>query len=236
MRHRSAFWILFLIFAILGSASGQGAKPVVQTKESQAKMTGQLALQRLKEGNARFVAGKIRDNAFYRTEVAVTGKGQYPFAAFVSCIDSRVNVDSIFDLNNGDAFDVRVAGGAVGHDVLGSLEYATEEAGAKLIVVLGHSHCGGIKGACDDLHMGNLTGLLAKIRPAVQTVAKDWKDGEMNSKNDKFVEAVMHENVKLSIKNIREQSGIIHELEKKGKVMIVGAAYDVETGKVTFFE
>src|SRR5436190_12509633 len=153
-------------------------------------MTPKQALQRLKDGNARFVAGNIQDNKNYRTEVPLTGKGQFPFAAFVSCIDSRVNVDEIFDLNNGDAFDARLAGAVVDPDVLGSLEYSTEHAGAKLIVVLGHSHCGGIKGACDDLQEGNLTGLLAQIKPAVQTVAKTWKNGEMNSKNDPFVEAV----------------------------------------------
>jgi len=236
MRYSLAFWILLLIFVNSWMVSAQGAKSVVQTKESQAKMTPQRSLARLKEGNARFVAGNTKDHANFRAEVAATGKGQYPFAAIVSCIDARVDTDSIFDLNNGDAFDARVVGGIVDADILGSLEYATEEAGAKLIVVLGHTHCGGIKGACDDLHMGNLTGALAKIRPAVQTVAKDWKDGEMNSKNDKFVDAVMRENVKLVIRNIREQSEIIYELEKKGKVMIVGAAYDVDTGKVSFFE
>lgn len=230
---RRSFWILFLIFLNLTFAAGQS----VQTKESQAKMTAQQALERLKQGNARFASGAIRDQSNYRAEVAETGtKGQFPFAAFVSCIDSRVDIDNIFDLNNGDAFDARVVAGIVDPDILGSLEYATEEAGAKLIVVLGHTHCGGIKGACDDLHMGNLTGALAQIQPAVKTVAKDWKDGEMNSKNDKFVQAVMEENVRLVIKNIREKSEIIHELEKKGKIAIVGAAYDVETGKVTFFD
>jgi carbonic anhydrase len=232
MRHSLAFWILLLIFANFGILSAQ----VVQTKESQAKMTPRTALETLKEGNARFAAGKAQNHAVYRAEVTETSKGQYPFAAVVSCIDARVDVDHIFDLNNGDAFDARVVGGIVDADILGSLEYATEEAGAKLVVVLGHTHCGGIKGACDDLHLGNLTGALAKIRPAVQTVSKDWKDGEMNSKNDKFVDAVMRENVKLVMKNIRDQSEIVHELEKKGKIMIVGAAYDVETGKVTFFE
>ena len=155
---------------------------------------------------------------------------------FLSCIDSRVDVDNIFDLNNGDAFDARVVAGIVDAAILGSLEYATEEAGAKLIVVLGHTHCGGIKGACDDVQLGHLTAALARIRPAVRTVAKTWKDGEMNSKNDKFVDAVMRENVKLVRKDIHDHSEVIRELEKKGKVKIVGAAYDVETGKVTFFE
>lgn len=234
----SVFWLFLVIAIAFGSATGQGRanKPVVQTKESQAKMTPQQALQRLKDGNARFVSGNLRDHKNYRSEVALTGKGQYPFAAFVSCMDSRVDVDNIFDLNNGDAFDARVAGGIVDNDVLGSLEYSTEEAGAKLIVVLGHTHCGGIKGACDDVKLGNLTGLVEKIKPAVETVAKTWKDGEMNSKNDKFVDSVMRENVKLVIRNIREQSEVIHELEKTGKVVIVGAEYDVDTGKVRFFD
>ncbi|MFL6375646.1 MAG: carbonic anhydrase family protein [Pyrinomonadaceae bacterium] len=216
-------------------AAGLAYSQTVQTKESQARMTPQQALQRLKDGNTRFVASSIEDNRNYRAQVPLTGKGQFPFAAFVSCIDSRVNVDDIFDLNNGDAFDARLAGGIVDNDVLGSLEYATEEAGAKLIVVLGHTHCGGIKGACDDLKMGNLTGLLTQISPAVKNVSKNWKGGEMNSKNDAFVEAVMRENVKLTLSNIRHKSPIIHELEEKGKVMIVGAAYDVETGRVEFF-
>ena len=225
---------LFAI-ALAGAVLGQQHKPVVQTKESQTKTTPEQALQRLKDGNARFVLGELVEHGEYRREVPLTAKGQYPFAAFVSCIDARVDVDDIFDLNNGDAFNARVAGAIVDEDILGSLEYATEEAGAKLIVVLGHSHCGGIKGACDDLKMGNLTTLLDKIKPSVQTVAKDWKDGEMNSKNDKFVEAVMKENVRRVVQNIRDKSEVIRDLEHHHKVMIVGAAYDIETGKVTFF-
>jgi carbonic anhydrase len=217
------------------TALAQQHKPVVQTKELQEKGTPEQALKRLKVGNAHFVSGRLSDHGNYRREVPLTAKGQYPFAAFVSCIDSRVDVDDIFDLNNGDVFSARVVAGIVDEDILGSLEYATEEAGAKLIVVMGHTQCGGIKGACDDLKMGNLTGALKKIRPAVETVAKDWKDGEMNSKNEKFVDAVMRENVKLVIGNIREHSEIIRELEHHHKVMIVGAVYDIETGKVSFF-
>jgi len=229
---RSIF-LLLIVAAIPATAFAQQSK--VQTKELQAKITADQALKRLKDGNVRFVAGHLSDHGKYRDEVPLTAKGQYPFAAFVSCIDSRVDVDDIFDLNNGDAFSARVAGATVDEDILGSLEYATEEAGAKLIVVMGHTHCGGIKGACDDLKMGNLTTLLEKIKPAVQTVAKDWKDGEKNSKNDKFVDAVMRENVSLVIRNIREHSEIIRELEDHHKVKIVGAVYDIETGKVTFF-
>jgi carbonic anhydrase len=224
-----------LLTVLFGTAIAQTRKPVVQTKESQAKITPAQALQRLKDGNARFVLGQLAEHAEYRQEVPLTAKGQFPFAAFVSCIDSRVDVDDIFDLNNGDVFSARVAGAIVDEDIIGSLEYAIEEAGAKLIVVMGHTHCGGIKGACDDLKMGNLTTLLEKIKPAVKNVSKDWKDGEMNSKNDKFVDAVMLENVRLVIQNIRDHSDIIRELEQHHKVMIVGAAYDIETGKVSFF-
>ena len=229
---KPVFWTLLMVAM---SASAFAQQTHVQTKELQAKITPDQALRRLKDGNVRFVAGHLSDHGKYRDEVPLTAKGQYPFAAFVSCIDSRVDVDDIFDLNNGDAFSARVAGATVDEDILGSLEYATEEAGAKLIVVMGHTHCGGIKGACDDLKMGNLTTLLEKIKPAVQTVAKDWKDGEKNSKNDKFVDAVMRENVSLVIRNIREHSEIIRELEDHHKVKIVGAVYDIETGKVTFF-
>src|SRR5262245_47403556 len=213
---------IIFAFGVAFAQGNGGSKPVVQTKESQAKMTPQQALQKLKDGNARFVAGTARDHQNYRVEIPLMVKGQYPYAAVVSCIDSRVSVEDIFDLNNGDAFDARVAGSIVDPDILGSLEYSTEEAGAKLIVVLGHSHCGGVKGACDDLQMGNLTGLLAQIKPAVKNVAKDWKGGEMNSKNDAFVQAVMEENVKLMVQNIRKNSPVIAELEHKGKVMIVG--------------
>jgi carbonic anhydrase len=226
----SALLLVILVIA----AVGQQQKGSVQTKESQTKITPAQALQRLKDGNARFVLGELTDHGQYRHEVPLTAKGQFPFAAFVSCIDARVDVDDIFDLNNGDAFNARVAGAIVDEDILGSLEYATEEAGAKLIVVMGHTHCGGIKGACDDLKMGNLTALLLKIKPAVQNVAKTWKDGEMNSKNDKFVDAVMRENVKLVIQNIRDKSEIIRELEQHHKVMIVGAVYDLDSGKVSF--
>src|SRR5262245_3487988 len=135
MRHSLAFWILLVIFASFGIVSAQ--KSAVQTKESQAAMTPHQALEKLKRGNVRFVSGQIRDQSNYRAEVAETGKGgQFPFAAFVSCIDSRVDVDNIFDLNNGDAFDARIVAGIVDPSILGSLEYATEEAGAKLIVVL----------------------------------------------------------------------------------------------------
>ena len=223
-----------LLVALVGAAIGQQQKGTVQTKESQTKTTPAQALQRLKDGNARFVLGNLADHGGYRDEVPLTAKGQFPFAAFVSCIDARVDVDDIFDLNNGDAFNARVAGAIVDEDILGSLEYATEEAGAKLIVVMGHSHCGGIKGACDDLKMGNLTTLLLKIKPAVQNVSKNWKDGPMNSKNDKFVDAVMRENVKLVVQNIRDKSDIVRELEHEHKIMIVGAVYDLETGKVSF--
>ncbi|CAN5515665.1 carbonic anhydrase family protein [soil metagenome] len=206
----------------------------ITTKKMQAEVTPQQALQALKDGNARFVSGKPKNQQNYRKQVAFTAKGQAPHYAIVSCLDSRVSVDDIFDLNNGDAFNARIAGNIVNEDILGSLEFATAATGADVIVVLGHSNCGAVKGACDDVKLGNLTGLLNKIQPAVFEIGKDWKNGEKNSKNHEFVEAVGHENVELQMGVIKEKSPILKDLIDKGQVIMVGAVYDLETGKVTF--
>lgn len=162
----------------------------VQTGETQKALTSAQALQKLKDGNARFVAGIVKNQKNYRKQISVTAKGQYPYAAILSGLDSRVAVDDIFDLNNGDAFNGRIAGNVMNPDMLGSFEFATKLAGAKVIVVLGHTKCGAVKGACEFAEMGNLTGLLERIEPAVNWIGKDWMDGEKNSKNDKFVEVV----------------------------------------------
>ncbi len=180
------------------------------------------------------MAGTLKNQPNYRKQVAFTAKGQAPLYAIVSCLDSRVSVDDIFDLNNGDAFNARVAGNIVNEDILGSLEFATAVSGADVIVVLGHTSCDAIKGACDDVKLGNLTGLLDKIQPAVKDVSKDWTKGEKNSKNHDFVEAVGEENVEFQMAVIKEKSPIIKDLIDKGKVILVGAVYDLETGKVTF--
>ena len=170
----------------------------------------------------------------YLAQVHATAAGQHPFAAVLSCMDSRVGPEIVFDQGLGDLFSVRVAGNVVDDDDLGSLEYATKEAGARLIVVLGHSHCGAVKGACDGVQLGNLTGLLARIKPAVDSVPASIRPRD--STNDAFVDAAARANVKLSIKAIRERSPVIAALEKSGDVMIVGGMYDVETGKAEFFE
>ncbi len=211
-------------------------KSGITTKKKQAETTPQQALQALKDGNARFVAGKSKNQQNYRKQVAFTAKGQAPNYAIVSCLDSRVSVDDIFDLNNGDAFSGRVAGNVINEDMLGSLEFATLASGADVIVVLGHTSCGAIKGACDNVKLGNLTGLLDKIQPAVFEIGKDWKTGEKNSKNTEFVEAVGVENIELQMNVIMEKSPIIKDLIAKGTVKLVGAVYNLETGKVRFLD
>ena len=227
-----------LTFSVFAQSETKEEKAIkksgITTKKMQAEMTPQQALQALKDGNVRFATGKPKNQQNYRKQVAFTAKGQAPHYAIVSCVDSRVSVDDIFDLNNGDAFNARVAGNIVNEDILGSLEFATAVSGADVIVVLGHTSCGAIKGACDDVKLGNLTGLLDKIQPAVLEIGKDWMKGEKNSKNHEFVEAVGHENVELQMNVIKEKSPILKELMDKGKVILVGAVYDLETGKVSF--
>jgi carbonic anhydrase len=200
------------------------------SKAIQASITPDAALDILKAGNQRFASNKsIKRNN--KKQIMQTGLGQYPFASVVSCIDSRSAPELVFNLGIGDIFTARVAGNVINEDILGSLEYAAKAAGSKVIVVLGHSQCGAIKGACDAVQLGNLTGLLDKIKPAVDATKTE---GERSSKNHEFVQDVAHENVMLSIKRIREMSPILKEMEEKGQIKIVGAMYDVGTGKVTW--
>ena len=205
-----------------------------ETKESQAAMTPQMALQRLKDGNARYVRNKLKDNKNFRKQAGFTAKGQYPFATILSCIDSRVSAEEIFDLGNGDAFSGRVAGNVATPDMLGSFEFATKLAGSKVLLVLGHTSCGAVKGACDMAEMGNLTGLLDRIKPAVDLIGRSWMDGEKNSKNSKFVDAVGEANVRLTMEKIRNDSPIMNELIDSGKLLLVGGVYDLESGQVRY--
>lgn len=198
------------------------------TKSVQASITPDKALEILKKGNERFSSGK-RLNRNYKKQISQTALGQFPFASVVGCIDSRVPPELVFDQGIGDLFDARVAGNTVNEDILGSLEYASKVAGSRLILVLGHTQCGAIKGACDGVQMGNLTALLAKLQPAVEATKTS---GERNSKNHQFVDDVTEMNVDLVIKTIREKSPILKELEDQGKLRIVGAVYDTSTGKV----
>lgn len=206
---------------------------VTMTKEKQESITTEQALQKLKDGNKRFVSVKqLKRNL--NEQVTKTAKGQFPYAIVLSCIDSRTSTELIFDEGLGDVFNARIAGNFVNTDILGSMEFACKVAGSKLILIVGHSKCGAIKGACDNVQLGNLTHVIDEIKPAVDNVKNI--DGERNSHNDAFVQAVAEENIKLAIKEIREKSSILNEMEKKGEIMIVGSMYNLETGKVDFFQ
>jgi len=216
------------------SLTGSGASAaecIAQSKASQASITPAAALKRLKDGNARFVSGKML-GCDYTEQVKMTGANQFPFAAFVGCIDSRASSELIFDQGVGDIFSARVAGNFVNDDMLGSLEFTCAIAGAKLIVVVGHTECGAIKGACDDVVMGNLTQTLANIKPAVAAVPGFEPD--RSSMNAGFVQAVADKNVELTLYRIRERSSILRGMADRGEIGLAGAMYDVRTGKVTF--
>ena len=204
-----------------------------QTKETQAVMTPDSSLQALKDGNQRFVESKqiTRD---LLDQVSDTSTGQYPFATVLSCIDSRVSSELIFDQGIGDIFSVRIAGNFVNEDILGSMEFACKLAGTKLVVVLGHTACGAVKGACDHARLGNLTALINKIEPAVEAVTEPTDESLRNSKNIEFVNNVAVKNVEMTIANIRKQSPVLAQLEDDGDIKIVGGMYDINDGKVTF--
>lgn len=204
------------------------------TKESQAATTPAQALQKLQEGNARFVSGRpLHRN--HLAQVHQTAKGQYPFATVVSCLDSRASTELIFDQGIGDVFSARVAGNIVNADIIGSLEFATKLANSKLIAVVGHTKCGAIKGACDNAELGSLTGLLDKIQPAVQSTASVG-GADRSSHNAAFVDAVARQNVRKAVATLRQKSPVLRDLEKAGQLKIVGAMYDIETGQVSFIQ
>lgn len=205
------------------------------TKETQAAITPQIALQLLKEGNQRFQQ-KHMANRDLLNQVDDTKSGQFPFATILSCIDSRVSSELIFDQGIGDIFSARVAGNFVNEDILGSMEFACKLAGTKLVLVLGHTACGAVKGACDDAKLGNLTALLSKIKPAVASVTEPSDPAERTSKNIDFVNEVAVKNVHMTIDNIKNQSEVLKEMEANGEIMIIGGMYDINNGGVTFFE
>lgn len=202
------------------------------TKEKQAAITPSMALELLKEGNKRFVSN-LKVNRNLLQQANETSDGQHPFAVILSCIDSRTSAELIFDQGLGDIFSVRIAGNIINEDILGSMEFACKVAGSKIIVVLGHTKCGAVKGACDHVEMGNLTALLTKIRPAVdgETMTKENR----NSNNSIFVENVATINVKQTVKSITERSPILKEMIESGQIGIVGGTHDITTGEVTFY-
>jgi carbonic anhydrase len=203
------------------------------TREAQAAITPAKALEMLKQGNERFVSEKTVERDFL-AQVKQTSKGQFPFAAVVSCLDSRIPPAIVFDRGIGDLFVARVAGNFVNDDILGSLEFATKLAGARIIVVMGHTECGAVKGACDSAQLGLLTATLANINPAVKAVQGDYTP--RSSQNAKFVQAVSEMNVQLTMQKLRDRSVVLREMIDKGEVGLVGAMYDVSTGKVVFYD
>ncbi len=205
------------------------------TKETQATMTPHKALEYLKEGNKRF-QGNLSANRNLLQQVNDTTEGQFPFATILSCIDSRVSAELVFDQGLGDIFSIRIAGNFINEDILGSMEFACKLAGTRLIVVLGHTSCGAIKGACDHARLGNLTKLIEKIEPAVAAVLEPKDESLRNSKNLDFVDEVSAKNVLMAIDDIRKRSPILVEMEEKDEIKIVGAMYDISNGSVHFYD
>lgn len=208
-------------------------EPLVQevlTKEQRDALTPDEIIQDFKEGNERFINNALttRDHS---AQVRKSATGQFPKAVVLSCLDSRVPVEDVFDRGIGDIFVGRVAGNFVNEDLLGSMEFGCKVAGAKVILVLGHEHCGAVKSAIDDVKLGNITAMLSKIRPAVEKVAYE---GDRTSKNEEFVHKVCESNVMHTIEQIRANSPILKEMEEKGEIKIVGAVYDMDSGKVSF--
>jgi len=206
-----------------------------QTAESQSKLSPKEAIQLLKEGNKRFVSRKMRERDLM-AQVEETSKGQFPFACIVGCIDSRVPATTVFDQGIGSLFIATVAGNIINEDILGSLEFGCAAAGSKAIVVLGHTSCGAVKGACDSVELGNLTSLLSKINASVKETVEPNDPTMRNSSNLLFVNEVAKNNVLRSVENIRVKSNVLRRLEEEGKITIVGAMYDVGTGKVSFLD
>lgn len=204
----------------------------IMTKEAQSVLTPNQALQKLKEGNKRFTGDKLLKRN-YPEAVKQTAKGQYPHSVILSCLDSRTSSELIFDQGLGSVFNARVAGNIENIDIIGSMEFACKVAGAKLILVVGHTNCGAVKGACDNVQLGNLTNIIDQIKPATEQVKN--VEGERNSKNQDYVEAVAKENVLQTIRDIRKNSPILSDMESKGEILIVGGMYNLETGVVEFY-
>jgi len=235
MRHAYFFSTLALaLFLIAAPATAQERDlTAALTAETQATLTPMEVIQLLKDGNERFVNDEAVERNFME-QVQQTAEGQYPMAAILGCIDSRVPHEIVFDKGVGDIFSARVAGNFVNTDILGSLEFAVAAAGSRVIVVLGHTECGAVKGACDNVELGNLTSTLANIAPAIYSV--EDVEGPRTSANKDFVQAVAHENVDLTVQNIVDRSPVLRGLVESGDLIVIGAMHDVATGEVEFFE
>jgi carbonic anhydrase len=219
------------MFGIVGGALPAGAaNAAALTKAQRDAMTPERVLQKMQAGNKRFASG-VRKNRNYLDEQKASAKGQYPAAVVLSCIDSRAPAEVIMDFGLGDIFNSRVAGNIQNGDILGGMEFACKLSGAKVILVMGHTKCGAVKGAIANAELGNLTGLLAKIKPAVQATTYA---GDRSAENYGFVDAVARRNVELTVEEIRRNSPVLAEMEKNGEIRIVGAMYDISTGRVEF--
>ena len=227
--------VLWLAIAVLLAITGavHADSGAALTREVQASITPDKAIEMLRQGNQRFASGQTTGRDFL-AQVKQTSGGQFPFAAIVSCLDSRVPPEIVFDRGIGDLFVARVAGNFVNDDILGSLEYAARVAGARLIVIMGHTECGAVKGACDSAQLGLLTATLANINPAVNSVQGNYEP--RSSKNTDFVQAVAEKNVELTMGKLRDRSVVLRGMLDKGEIGMVGAMYDVSTGKVQFYE
>lgn len=234
---RYAFSLSTLALALLFVAAPATAQErdltAALTAETQASLTPMEVIQLLKDGNERFVNDEAVERNFME-QVQQTAEGQYPMAAILGCIDSRVPHEIVFDKGVGDIFSARIAGNFVNTDILGSLEFATAAAGSKVIVVLGHTSCGAVKGACDNVELGNLTATLSNIAPAIYSL--DDVEGERSSANEDYVHAVAEKNVHLNVQNMVDRSPIIRDLVESGDLIVIGAMHDVATGEVTFYE
>ncbi len=203
------------------------------TSDNQSSMTPDKALELLISGNERFRASGMEDRDLMG-QVSMTSTGQWPFAAILGCIDSRVSAELVFDQGVGDLFSARVAGNVLNDDLIGSLEFSCKVAGARLIVVLGHTSCGAVKGACDGVKLGKLTGLLDRIQPALDATAEPSDAAERTSANTSFVDSVATRNVSIVAEDILKQSDVLREMADEGAIRVVGAMYDVASGQVTF--
>lgn len=201
------------------------------TKQMQNEITPQIALDLLKEGNERFLKNERRDRDLLE-QVSHTSGGQYPFAVVLSCIDSRTSSELIFDQGIGHIFSARVAGNVVNEDILGSMEYSCKVAGSKLVAVIGHSKCGAVTAACQNVELGNITALLSKVKPAIDTIKPTVDD----ISSPESVQKVADENVKVAMDEVRKKSEILAQMERDGEIKIVGGMYDVESGEVKFFD
>lgn len=229
----SSLFVVALGLPTMADLARADAHEGALTQVSQQAMTPAQALERLRAGNARFVAGEMLERDLGR-QVGQTAAGQYPFAVILGCIDSRVPPEFVFDQGIGDVFSARIAGNFVNTDILGSMEFATAVAGSKLIVVLGHTECGAVKGACDQVELGNLTQTLSNLAPAIYAVT--GVDGPRSSENAAFVSAVTRKNVEQTVQNVLDRSHVIRDLHAEGEVLVVGAIHDVATGRVTFLD